>query len=249
MPKMLYYKLFAENVLLTTEEIQIIEGLQESLRSSQHTNSIPPHMGLHLSKLTSNDAQESKLSFENTMELYKIMYGRIIEFTGTALDISQLSTSDRKTLLSHNLESICIIRMASNLHPQFDHNLDFQPLKLFFGPCPLKIEQIFDVPWAVDPDHVNLYCKTVNEIINLPIFDEKINALFQIIVFLDTKGVDGSQFENFSKVQKMQEDFVTLLLKYLKSKVGPLEALTKLNKCLNFLHVLRILSNTILRRK
>ena len=100
-------------------------------------------MALRLSELTFK-TQDSKLSFENTIEFYKTLYSRIVEFTGTTSDFSQLSTSDRKIMLSHNLESICIVRMASNFHPQLSTNLDLEPLKIFFGPCPLKIEQIFN---------------------------------------------------------------------------------------------------------
>ena len=205
-------------------------------------------MALRLSELTFK-TQHSKLSFENTIEFYKTLYSRIVEFTGTTSDFSQLSTSDRKIMLSHNLESICILRMASNFRPELSTNLDLEPLKIFFGPSPLKIEQIFNMPWAVDQDHVSLYCKTIDGLINLPVFDENTNVLFQMIVLLNTIGLTESQLREVSKVHQMEEKCVALLLKYLKSKLGRTKAFTALHKYLDFLPILRILSDKIQRRR
>ena len=114
------------------------------------------------------------------------LYHRIGVFAESVSYFSQLSTADKTVLLSYNLESVCVVRIAFNLSANFTYKHDFQELKLFQGPWNLKIEQIFNLPWAVNQDHVNLYCKTINEIINLPVFDKKINVLFQMIILLNT---------------------------------------------------------------
>ena len=93
---------------------------------------------------------------------------------------------------------------------------------------------------------MNLYCKTVNEIINLPEFDEKINVLFEMIVLLSTSGCHP--MDHVSKVDKMEETFLALLLKYLQSILGYSKAFTALQKYLDFLPILRILSDKAQRR-
>ena len=205
-----------------------------------------PHLKRELINLTFHELQDSKLSLEYIIKLYRTIYNRTGAFAESISDFNQLSTSDKSVLLSYNLESVCIVRIASNLHTKLSYKHDFEELKLFQGPCSLKIEQIFNIPWAVDQDHVNLYCKTVNDIINLPEFDEKINVLFQMIVLLNTSGCHP--MDDVSKVDKMKKTFVSLLLKYLQSLLGYPKAFTALPKYMGFLPILRILSDKTQRR-
>ena len=213
----------------------------------QQENSFDPQLRQELINLTFHDQQDSKLPLEYIIKLYRTMYRRTGVFAESVSDFSQLSTSDKTTLLSYNLESVCLVRIAFNLSANFSYKHDFQELKLFQGPCNLKIEQIFNLPWAVDQEHVNLYCKTVSEIINLPVFDEKINVLFQMIILLNSSGCH--HMDDVSKVDKMEEKFIALLLKYLQSILGYSKAFTALQKYLDFLPILRTLSNKAQRRQ
>ena len=210
--------------------------IQENVKSQI---ALPNDVILELNTLSEQSGVT--LDFCSTMELYKIIYIRVVKFCSMVNEFTNLSTNDQKMLLRHNLESVSIIRLAVNFHPQMVeyHEFSYQ-LETHF-----TIWQIFSIPWAVDTNHVKLYCKTVENLIKLPVFDGKSSVLFQLIALFSTLGLDVSQMEEVSKVNQLQEKMVDQFLDYLRFNVGPLKCNNAIHKYLEFLPVLRILSEKI----
>ena len=155
-------------------------------------------------------------------------------------------------LLTHNLEALSIIRLSACFDAD-QSKANFSQLKelgrpdVSIGQDKIEVGQIFRGQWAADEDHVDLYCKTVQEIGQLPFFDVQTCLLLQLVALFDTFGI--MNLENLSRIENQQTKFVEMILSYLRTKVSISQSNTILQKYLNVLPKLRILCEMITRAK
>ena len=249
--------------------IPIIEGeyrIEEYLLALENTkNSItlPSAVAMKLGELESISGDAPVINYANTsnhildfnsmVEIYKVIYSRVVTFVGFLDEFKSLSLSDQKCLLFHNLESVTMVRLAVCFNSSTKRIMENNELKFSTtSKSTIKIWQIFNLPWASDEEHVQLYSKTVENLNSLPCFDEKSSLIFQMIALFSTLDLDISQLENVSRVYQFQEKFVTQLLTYLRTKNNGQYNnyyYTAIHKYLEFLPILRILSEKIEKTK
>ena len=136
---------------------------------------------------------------------------------------------------------------ADKTKANFSQLKEFGRPDVSIGQDKIDIGQIFRGQWAADEDHIDLYCKTVQEMGRLPFFDVQTCLLLQLVALFDTFGIKN--LENISKIENLQIKFVEMILSYLRTKVSVGQSNTVLQKYLNFLPKLRILCEMITRVK
>ena len=243
------------------EDESRIEEYLLALENTKNSITLPSAVAMKLGELEyiSGDApvinyantsnQNNILDFNSMVEIYKVIYCRVVTFVGFLDEFKSLSLSDQKCLLFHNLESVTMVRLAVCLNSSTKRIMENNELKFSTtSNSTIKIWQIFNLPWASDEEHVQLYSKTVENLNSLPCFDEKSSLIFQMIALFSTLDLDISQLENVSRVYQFQEKFVTQLLTYLRTKNNNYYY-TAIHKYLEFLPTLRILSEKIEKTK
>lgn len=192
-------------------------------------------------------AEIQSLDLPNTLELYKVLYSRVVKFTSFVEEFAELTTSDRRFLLSANLEPVATIRMASCLDPKtpMAQLKELGRLDVSFGFERIRISQIFKMPWAANEQHVDLYIKVIEGLVALPAFDAKSNLLLQLVALFSTLGLDSKRLENPAKIERYQELFTEQLLKYLRARVGITKSNVVIHMYLSHLASLRTLSEMI----
>ena len=239
----------ARRSLESNDEVRL-EKWQIAEESTRHTVNLPTNVVEAIADLTMNsNLNKTKILDHNTtLELYRVLYSRVVKFTSYVEEFSGLSASDRRYLLSRNLEGIVTIRIA----PCFKSGLERLPNEQLkelgrpdvgFGSEPVALDQFFRTPWAADETHVDLYKKTIEAIAALPGFDAKASILLQLVALFNTFEADG--FEDTKKISDLQAEVTTVLLAYLRSKLGYSKANTAIGKYLSFLPSLRTLSEKI----
>ena len=242
-----------------------IEEYLLALENTKNSITLPSAVAMKLGELESisGDApvinyantsnKTSVLDFNSMVEIYKVIYSRVVTFVGFLDEFKSLSLSDQKCLLFHNLESVTMVRLAVCFNSSTKRIMENNELKFSTtSKSTIKIWQIFNLPWASDEEHVQLYSKTVENLNSLPCFDEKSSLIFQMIALFSTLDLDISQLENVSRVYQFQEKFVTQLLTYLRTKNNGQYNnyyYTVIHKYLEFLPILRILSEKIEKTK
>ena len=248
------------------EDESRIEEYLLALENTKNSITLPSAVAMKLGELESisGDApvinyantsnQTNILDFNSMVEIYKVIYSRVVTFVGFLDEFKSLSLSDQKCLLFHNLESVTMVRLAVCFNSSTKRIMENNELKFSTtSKSTIKIWQIFNLPWASDEEHVQLYSKTVENLNSLPCFDEKSSLIFQMIALFSTLDLDISQLENVSRVSQFQEKFVTQLLTYLRTKnngqYNNYYYYTAIHKYLEFLPILRILSEKIEKTK
>ena len=248
------------------EDESRIEEYLLALENTKNSITLPSAVAMKLGELESisgdapvitNHANTSNqtniLDFNSMVEIYKVIYSRVVTFVGFLDEFKSLSLSDQKCLLFHNLESVTMVRLAVCFNSSTKRIMENNELKFSTtSKSTIKIWQIFNLPWASDEEHVQLYSKTVENLNSLPCFDEKSSLIFQMIALFSTLDLDISQLENVSRVYQFQEKFVTQLLTYLRTKNNGQYNnyyYTAIHKYLEFLPILRTLSKKIEKTK
>lgn len=232
------------------DETQMEEWLF-AIENTRHTVTLPINLALHFANLTR--AKLDHLDEPSILEFYKLLYSRVVKFTSYIEEFSsQLSTNDRKFLLSHNLEALAIVRLAQCFDPKkatLSQLKEFGRPDIPIGHNKIEIWQIFRQPWAVDDLHVDLYCRAVMGLANLPHFDVKSSLLLQLIALFNTSGTNAGGLENHTQIERQQEIFTEMLLSYLRTKVGASKSNLVIHQYLNFLPTLRSLCEMIARHR
>ena len=247
------------------EDESRIEEYLLALENTTNSITLPSSVAMKLGELESISGNAPVINYANTsnqniildfnsmVEIYKVIYSRVVTFVGFLDEFKSLSLSDQKCLLFHNLECITMVRLAVCFNSSTKRIMENNELKFSTtSKSTIKIWQIFNLPWASDEEHVQLYSKTVENLNSLPCFDEKSSLIFQMIALFSTLDLDISQLENVSRVSQFQEKFVTQLLTYLRTiNNGQYNNYyyTAIHKYLEFLPILRILSEKIEKTK
>ena len=247
------------------EDESRIEEYLLALENTTNSITLPSSVAMKLGELESISGNAPVINYANTsnqniildfnsmVEIYKVIYSRVVTFVGFLEEFKSLSLSDQKCLLFHNLECITMVRLAVCFNSSTKRIMENNELKFSTtSKSTIKIWQIFNLPWASDEEHVQLYSKTVENLNSLPCFDEKSSLIFQMIALFSTLDLDISQLENVSRVSQFQEKFVTQLLTYLRTiNNGQYNNYyyTAIHKYLEFLPILRILSEKIEKTK
>ena len=242
---------------VTSQDEFNIESYLLALENTKNSITLPPAVARKLCELESISGSGNNsnqiLDFNSMVEIYKVIYSRVVTFAGFLDEFKSLSLSDQKCLLFHNLECVTMVRLAVCFNSSTKRIMENNELKFSTtSKSTIKIWQIFNLPWASDEEHVQLYSKTVENLNSLPCFDEKSSLIFQMIALFSTLELDISQLENVSRVYQFQEKFVTQLLTYLRTKNNGQYNnyyYTAIHKYLEFLPILRILSEKIEKTK
>ena len=246
------------------EDESRIEEYLLALENTKNSITLPSDVAMKLGQLESisgaspvinyaNTNQTNILDFNSMVEICKVIYSRVVTFVGFLDEFKSLSLSDQKCLLFHNLECVTMVRLAVCFNSSTKRKMENNELKFnCTSNSTIKIWQIFNLPWASDEEHVQLYSKTVENLNSLPCFDEKSSLIFQMIALFSTLELDISQLENVSRVYQFQEKFVTQLLTHLRTKNNGQYNdyyYTAIHKYLEFLPILRTLSKKIEKTK
>ncbi len=229
-----------------------IEEWLFAIENTRHTVTLPITLAMEFANLSRGKLDV--LDEPSILDFYKLLYSRVVKFTSYIEEFSQLSTNDRKFLLSHNLEALSIVRLAVCFDESRPANLaqlkEFGRPDVPIGQDKINIEQIFRAPWAADESHVDLYCKTVKGLAQLPFFDAKSSLLLQLLALFDTTGISATgRLEDLPRIERQQQFFVQMLLSYLRTKVASSKSNLILHKYLLFFPTLRTLCEKIARQK
>jgi len=228
-------------------EDSILEEWLFSQENTRHTVTLPLNCSQELAALSLGVLPA--LSANGMIEFYQVMYSRVVKFTSFIKEFNNLQPSDMKFLLSHNLEPMVIVRLAASFNPlsTISQLKELGRPGVHMGSQKIKIEQVFNTPWASTEKHMKSYYETVNRLVSLPYFDSNICILLQLVTLFSTLGLDHSQIEEPEKIDEMQEAFVFKLLSYLRRKTLPSQSNGLIHKYLTILAELRTLAEMVTR--
>lgn len=239
------------SVAMTNEEESRLEELLFAQESTRHTVTLPTYVVNKIAELTRTP--QNQMEHTTTLELYRVLYSRVVKFAGFVDEFADLMPEDRRLLLSKNLEPMANIRtvqcFSSENKVTTAHLQELGRPDVAFGAHPVRLNQFFVVPWAADQAHADMFCQTMTGLAKLPALDAKSIVLFQLVALFSTMDIDVKQLKEPGKIDRYQEQMTLMLLRYLRMKLGYTQANPALHKYLGYLHELRILSDKIVQHR
>nr|AID52841.1 nuclear receptor [Tigriopus japonicus] len=236
-----------ESRILSYHEERCIEQWVGDLQTTRTTVEMSPQLLDQIVRLTHT---HETIDTDTIVEFFKTVYCRIVKFVGEVDGFSTLSDTDKKTLLSKNMDMLSTIQLASSLHPNGQGNLEAQflytghysEISHLRGHHGIAMEQIFVEPWAKGDTHKKYFSSTIRQLAKLLREDTKVSTLFQLVALFHTENVE---LDNKGTIESVQEGMATLLHKYLKQRYGQQLANSTFSKLMASLFDLRCLAEIL----
>ncbi|XP_040577849.1 nuclear receptor subfamily 6 group A member 1 [Lepeophtheirus salmonis] len=206
------------SLCFTTEESRHIDNLIFAQDSTRNLIPMPELVMDEILEMT--NISSLNMTSKGITEIYRVIYSRVAKFATYIDHFEELTSDDKKLLLSKNMDSMAILRTVVCFNKDGTGNLTSQlkntgsPIYGNVGPYYISVERVFRHPWAKSEEHRHLFKETFRKIASLGL-GEKAAMLLQLVTLFSVLDLP---VQERNKIEQFQEQMALLCYRYLKSQ-------------------------------